>query len=700
MTKEAYHFSGIIIDPAGRRVLRDGADLGLEPRAYQVLLYLVERPGEAVSKEDIFRDVWSGSFVSDNALTRVVAQLRKSLGDDPKQPRFIETLPTLGYRFIAPVERVEMEEAGARGGWRVPGWTKIAIAVVISAGATVFLLRSYSFRQPEVATVQLTNSGGLDISPSFSPDGSAFAYSSDISGRFEIYVRSLTGGGRDIALTGDGRQNLQPAWSPDGKWIAYNSVAGGGIFVVPALGGKPRRLTDYGSRPGWSPTSDWVIFRTDPVTALAITEFFPAAESALSRVHIEGGKPLPVTRLKQLPCRPASSAWSPDGKRILFTCLNDLKGSQLWSIAVDGSDPVQAGGQGRIYVSAVYAPDGRSIFYSDLTLAGDFRIWRHWIDASGRRTQGKPTEVARTGLALPRDLAVSRDGKRLAYSLTTMSSNLWSLALADGSAQPLTNNTNFRNTHPVFSPDGTKLVFFARRLGFEGDLWTIDAAGGAPQQVTTNPAGEYLPNWTPDGKGILYSTFRDNQWGIWVTSIEDGSDRRIASLEHGRAMVRLSPDGSEVVYHNGRIGELTLWRKRLPDGKAVRISPPGRDMGFPCWSPDGKWLAVETNEPGSSQIGVLPAGGGPVTMLTEGGGHHWPFSFAPDSDRIAYAGLEDGAWNLWTVSRTTREKKQLTSHRTLRTFVRYPAWSPKGDRIVYEFVETKGNIFAAEWTER
>ena len=94
----------------------------------------------------------------------------------------------------------------------------------------------------------------------------------------------------------------------------------------------------------------------------------------------------------------------------------------------------------------------------------------------------------------------------------------------------------------------------------------------------------------------------------------------------------------------------------------------------------------------------MPAAGGDYTQLTTEAGQSWPWSWAPDNDTIVFAGSREGVWNLWQVSRTTKIQKKLTDYTSLRTYVRYPAWSPKGDRIVYEFNETKGNIYVAELT--
>src|SRR5262249_40764401 len=134
---------------------------------------------------------------------------------------------------------------------------KIGVALVVSGlivtsiaavvGVSKFLSRN---RVPTVEVPQILRNTqvlfapDLDTDPTLSPDGNSVAYASDQTGKFEIYVEQLTAGGREIQLSSNGQQNLQPAWSPDGQRIAYFSRNGGGIWIVPALGGSPKQLTD------------------------------------------------------------------------------------------------------------------------------------------------------------------------------------------------------------------------------------------------------------------------------------------------------------------------------------------------------------------------------------------------------------------------------------------------------------------------
>ena len=106
----AYRFDGFRLDPRGRRLSRDGAAVELNARYFDALLLLVRRQGQLVSKERFLDEVWRGVPVTDEALTQCIRTLRRQLGDNAASPRFIETVPKHGYRFIAPVAEAEGEE--------------------------------------------------------------------------------------------------------------------------------------------------------------------------------------------------------------------------------------------------------------------------------------------------------------------------------------------------------------------------------------------------------------------------------------------------------------------------------------------------------------------------------------------------------------------------------------------------------------
>src|SRR5215210_3454547 len=105
-------FDDVRVEPAAFRVWKAGAAVPLEPKAFEVLLFLIRNRGRVVQKRELLDSVWRDTFGGDNALTREIAQLRKALGDDARHARYIETVPTRGYRFTAEVSETEAAANG------------------------------------------------------------------------------------------------------------------------------------------------------------------------------------------------------------------------------------------------------------------------------------------------------------------------------------------------------------------------------------------------------------------------------------------------------------------------------------------------------------------------------------------------------------------------------------------------------------
>lgn len=124
-----YEFDDVVVDSDGFRVLKGGEARPLTPRAFDVLLFLIEQRDRVVEKRELFDQFWSGSFVTDNALTRVIKEIRQAIGDDANAPRHIETIPKRGYRFIA------QTLAAATQSFRAAA-NSIAVMPLINAGAS------------------------------------------------------------------------------------------------------------------------------------------------------------------------------------------------------------------------------------------------------------------------------------------------------------------------------------------------------------------------------------------------------------------------------------------------------------------------------------------------------------------------------------------------------------------------------------
>jgi Tol biopolymer transport system component len=544
---------------------------------------------------------------------------------------------------------------------------------------------------PSIANIsRVTVWSGLDTQPTLSPDGNSVAYSSNHNGSFEIYVKQLTPGGREIQLTSDGQENFQPAWSPDGQHIAYYSEKRVGIWVVPALGGASRQLTEFGSAPAWSHDSTMLAFQSDSNPDLGSGS---VGSSTIWIVPAQGGAPVQITKVGNPAGGHVGPTWSPDNRKIAFVALN-YSNQEVWSISVTGDDLKQMIHTGSRSTYPLYSPDGRSLYF----VSGPI-VSRLPISSESGEAISNPVQVTDAGASIITNLTLSADGKRMAYGVQTLTSNIWSLPVspntneATGSPQPLTNQTGTRNNSPAFSPDGRKIAFIEFLRGGGTHIWVADTDGKNPVQITTNPRN-LTPSWFPDGDHLAFVSKHDNHWSVWATSLQSRRERPLFDVGRDIQYTRLSPDGRTLAFNLAdERGIINLWTVPVSGGQPKQLTFDQELAGFPCWTPDGKFIAYQMKRGDDAYLMLMPSDGGEPTQLTFDHGRSWPHSFSPDGDKIVFAGERDGVWNVWWYSRSTKQQKQLTNYTKLNSFVRYPAASPLGNQIAYEYAETNGNIW-------
>jgi Tol biopolymer transport system component len=263
----------------------------------------------------------------------------------------------------------------------------------------------------------------------------------------------------------------------------------------------------------------------------------------------------------------------------------------------------------------------------------------------------------------------------------------------------LTKEAGTRNAFPAFSPDGQKIAFDTGKMGTSFDVWTMNADGTHRMQVTTHPHPSdinHIASWFPAMDEVAFLSLRERQPAIRATTIVSREERLLLDLGPDMDYFRLSPDGTQVAFTRKQGGPMNTWTIPVSGGQAKQLTFDSEMAGFPSWSPDGKWLAIEIKRKDDTHIAVIPSTGGTITQLTSSPGQSWPYSWSPDGDKIVFAGLRDGYWNIWWVSRSTGEQRQLTDYKKLNAFVRYPAWSPLGNQVAYEYTETLGNIWVMQ----
>jgi Tol biopolymer transport system component/DNA-binding winged helix-turn-helix (wHTH) protein len=714
-----YEFGPFRLDPGERRFYRDGEIILLPPKEFDLLLLLVRSSGKLMDRESLIKALWPKTVVEEANLNVHISALRKTLGETPDEYRYIETLPRLGYRFIAPVIEISpqgrMEENtlpfrhhpsnsmsesmsesmldplsffGGERDWSLtenikPGsapWYRRHLTAAVSLPLWllalaalgilgVFLLNVYrsdpaggaSAADASFNVVPLTTYPGHEYHPAFSPDGNriAFVWTGEKGGNVDIYVR-LVDGGNTVRLTTDPGDDVNPAWSPDGSMIAfYRSTSDGdGVYIMPSLGGSERKLTNtwanrfsFGSHTWlhWSPDGKWLVL-SDKASA--------AEPFGLYLISTETGERRRLTSPPATNIGDCSPAFSPDGKEVAFVRVFSAVVGEVYLVSVAGGEPTRLTHDGGGASNLTWALNGREIIFS--TRYGG-RTQLHRVSVDG----GAPQWLAASGNDAHYP-AFSPQGNRLAWTKNTANSDIFRAAL--------TNNPNNREASkpvssiivstalegsPQYSPDGKRIVFQSSRSG-ASEIWVCDSEGENPIRLTSfrGPLTG-SPSWSPDSQQIVLDSRPEGNADIYIVSSESGSQPRRLTTDPGEDIVpSFSHDGRWIYFCSSRSGRLQIWRM-APDGSnAVQMT---KDGGFePRESPDGRWLYYAKDR-GSSAIWRIPVSGGEETAV---------YDHQPKTPSRMWAVVNEGIY-FGTLEPSTRSsiKFYSFSNRSVKTVV-------------------------------
>jgi Tol biopolymer transport system component/DNA-binding winged helix-turn-helix (wHTH) protein len=709
---ERYAFGDVTVDVRRVEVRRAGRVVALEPKVFDVLKLLLDHRERLVTKEELVAEVWKDTFVTVNVLTRAIAQLRKALGDDAFEARYIQTVARRGYRFIAPVATTHAPDAGSASAsgpvaspdtgpdpTAVPARRpnrRAALVVALLGVAAVAGVGAWLLERGRTATAdpalltprRITSARDSYTLPCISADGSTIAYSSRRSGSEEIYLVGLAPGSRELAVTNDGGGNVHPSFSPDGRWLAYRSNARGGIWVVSATGGTPRQVADFGSQPAWAPDSRTIVFSS--LGGLS-------SQALLWTVRLDGAPPAQLTTLGNPPGGHVEPAWSHGGGWIAFR-VSRHEEREIWIVNATGGVPRRLATMTKSTPPA-FSPGDSALYWIGTTAERNDCLMRLRLSAEGAAI-GQPEMILPfQGADLGR-LTIAQNGTAL-VNWNRLSVNLFALDL-DGSGEAvgvprqLTFDDETINRYPTYGHDG-RVLYEQQAPGGPITAWVIDDDGGSREPLSAGRSESIrTPQWAADGRvfAVVEPGVKQRPYFAWI---DTGTWQltRIALESAGLAsQPQLSPDGRQLAYHLvDPAGTVNVWVQPLGGGVPKQLTDDKEAVSYPRWSRDGRWIAVNVKRGEDTQVGVVPAEGGPVELLTAGRGTRWPSSFSPDGERVAFAGGAQGGdgWNVYTVSRRTRAVKQLT--RFERAGARFPSWSPRGDRIVFARAEVRGSLW-------
>jgi Tol biopolymer transport system component len=567
--------------------------------------------------------------------------------------------------------------------------------VAVPAAAVVGYLvgsgeRVASSPTPVQGVRRLTELPGLEEFPAISPDGRVVAFTANVSGRRQVFVRLLAGG-PPLAITRDAVDHEQPRWSPDGNSLVYFSRDGGdegSIWAMPSLGGSPRRLmagiggadvsrsgrvacfrladgkiqlvtaaldgsdlrvvlpasAGYHRYPRWSPDSRWIAFqRGDGVR----DDVFVVAAA--------GGEARPLTSDR---CVMSGLAWLPSSDGIVYASSRGstvpyLPSLRLWSVRLDGSAPRPVTEADASYEQ----PDVHSTgLASAARLRMRFDIWRFPVDGPASDNVKRGEQITRqTGQVLTPTSAPN--GDEIAFLADHGGrANLWVVAVRSGQLRQITFESDpaVAVGVPVWSPDGQSIAFVSSkgRRGYEFSLWAV------------NPDGGNLRNMAKQGLGAAWSP--DGQW-LYYSDTSAGSLKKVRASGGEAVVVRNEPTRNVIGFHEGTLYYMV--ERPLVDGRP--------ELEIRAASPEGAPSRLIARIPASR---VAP----------------WQIvnpTLSPDGESLAMPLMDGFTTNIWLLSTKTQTWRQVTDFGDRAIFIaRRVSWSSDGASILAAIGEGDADV--------
>ena len=707
-------FGEFTLDLRSGELSRGGHRVILPDQPFRLLVTLIRERGQLVTREALQQQIWTDdTFVDFEAgLNATVKRLREALGDSAASPAFIETLPRRGYRFVAAVEIVEdrrehaAEPAGAGAAITEPpmiaatveglGRLRLRGQLLAVAGAValiVIAVVTWSWRHSSAPTlaggsaamVRLTNLGTV-MRASVSRDGRDLAYVTRDGHRESLWIRRANEA-NPTRLAGplDGAFESLTVAPQDFLYYTFFSPekTNVGLYRIPMQGGAPEVVAE---------ASGWIAFSPDGSAYASIRNLSQMLrESRVLMVDTASGS----TRVLATRRAPESfvmlkPAWSPDGYHLALIAASDRTPGKHEIVSVDVRDGTTrriADVPLALVLGVTWLPSARELVIAGRERrAAPQRLWA--VSASTGAMRPLTRDVSDYELA-----GVSPDGSNvLAVRLETTRS-LWT-AEAVALDRPIRVWEDAGSRHGfdefAWAPEG-QLVFTLVETE-NADLWSLDPATLQRHRLTTDPADDYQPTASPDGRTIVFSSNRAGAPGLWSMS-RDGT-HVVRLTTGGDTRPSFSPDGKWVAFQRSG-GEATPWgvfRLELDTSAVHEVTVPSTMR--PDVSPDGRFVAHYWMTPERWVMAVTPVEGGvPTAILPVGPTHpervvHW----TTDGRALTFIDGVGGASNIWLQPLDRGPRRQLT-HFTSGRIATFD-WSSDGSKLAWMEVQELRDIVA------
>lgn len=581
---------------------KGGRFIPLQPQPARVLSLLLTNPGETVLREEFQSQVWGGnpSIDIDQSLNFCIRRLRATLHDRPESPRYIETVPRRGYRFIATVSatspeakeepRAQIPETGKPGvsGIASPDvrtslrFAVIVLAILSAAAAAIAWLPHPTAMEPAISNVvRLTDDGNpkVAIGPcctNVANDGENVYFSEMVAGHWILARVPAHGGEVSPIPTPLQNAGILDVSAGSHSLLVRNYEMLSPVWAMPAGGGTLNQLGNVqGNDAAWSPDGLSVVYVRD--YDLYVADSHGAGAHRIA--HLAG----PLFRPR----------WSPDGKRLRVAVYDFRTGlNSLWEVALYGgaAHPLFAHSTGRDECCGVWTPDGRYFVYQSKSEGFTrLRVIREADVLNGRIDRSAQLTTA------PLDFlgaSPSPDGSRLFAIGQQKRGELMQYDRASGKF--VTWMAGLSAEGLAFSKDGSQVVWCSYP---EAELWRSRADG--TNRIRLTPSGMFasLPHWSPDERRILFTgSERGKPVKAYVVNAEGGNPETVVPGAGPEFDAGWSPDGRRLVYADSITAD--HGGLHLMDLRARQVSTLAGSEGLfsPRWSPDGRYIAALTND--------------------------------------------------------------------------------------------------------
>ncbi len=631
----------------GRKVL-------LHEQPFQVLLALLERPGELISRKELVQRLWpDGTFVDyERGLNKAVNKLRDVLRDSADSPRFVETIPRRGYRFIAPLE----------GDSRSP-----CPSPLVADGSA---MPAASQQDSAVRTVVPKVNGRWLVA-------AAILVLSFVAAGVYRFTKRPTPTPREVKLrqlTFDSAENAVQggAISPDGKYLSY--VDGKGIRLRLLETGETQVVPEPEALKGrkveweicaWFPDSTRFLVNAHPPGLFP--EQWDSQGSSIWVMSVLGGPP------RKLRDDASASAISPDGSTIAFGTNKGAFGEEIWLMGVNGEK-----------ARKLYESDEKNSAVSGLSwFPHGERVWYGAIDKSGyalftRELSGGPVTTIFSSVDMKKiqDLAMLPGG-RLVYSLhepDATNCNYWVIGLDErtgaltGKPTRLTNLGESCMDNTSVTADGKKLVFKKWMAHFQvyvSDVAPNGTSISGTRRLTLTESVDVIIGWTVDSKAVIFLSNRNGHMGIFKQSLtDDTAEPLVTGSENVQSAM---PYGPWIVYQvstkpNDSSAPVQVMRIPITGGPSEFVLTANRPGVPMCARPPATLCAIVEYSENHKQAVVtafnpLKGRGHEILRFDLPKENYFQYDVSPDGTRILWANEQEGPVHILSLSGKPQEIK-------------------------------------------